>query len=73
MGQDKFTPDEWNNLVDKVRGISDRIPEGDMGLIWNAYQRIQQVNTVQPCSCPGSARYWVEAINVIRNYILDHL
>ncbi len=73
MIQDKFTPEEWNNLVDKVRAISDRIPEAEMGLIWNSYQRIAQVNTVQPCGCPSAAKYWVEAINVIRNYILDHI
>jgi len=73
MPQDKFTPEEWNNLVEKVRGITDRIPEAEMGLIWNSYQRIAQVNTVQPCGCPSAAKYWVEAINVIRNYILDHI
>lgn len=73
MPQDKFTPEEWNNLVEKVRQITDRIPEAEMGLIWNSYQRIAQVNTVQPCGCPSAAKYWVEAINVIRNYILDHI
>ena len=73
MPQDKFTPEEWNNLVEKVRAITDRIPEAEMGLIWNSYQRIAQVNTVQPCGCPSAAKYWVEAINVIRNYILDHI
>jgi hypothetical protein len=71
--QDKFTPEEWNNLVEKVKGITHHIPEKEMGLIWNAYQRIAQVNTVQPCGCPSAARYWIEAINVIRNYILDHI
>lgn len=73
MGQDKFTQDEWNNLVEKVNKITNHIPEHEMGLIWDAYKRIAQVNTVQPCGCPSAARYWVEAINVIRNYILDHL
>ena len=73
MTQDKFTHEEWYNLVEKVRGISDRIPEHEMGLIWNAFQRIEGVNTPQPCSCPSAAKYWIEAINVIRNYILNHL
>jgi len=73
MSQDKFTPEEWTNLVEKVRSITHHIPEGDMGLIWNAYQRIAQVNTTQPCGCPSAAKYWIEAINVIRNYILEHI
>ena len=73
MIQDKFTQDEWNNLVEKVNKITNHIPEHEMGLIWDAYKRIAQVNTVQPCGCPGTAKYWVEAINVIRNYILDHI
>jgi hypothetical protein len=73
MAQDKFTQDEWNNLVQKVNKITNHIPEHEMGLIWDAYKRIAQVNTVQPCGCPSAARYWVEAINVIRNYILDHI
>jgi hypothetical protein len=73
MVQDKFTPEEWTNLIEKVRAITHHIPEGDMGLIWNAYQRIQGVNTTQPCGCPSAAKYWIEAMNVIRNYILEHL
>lgn len=73
MGQDKFTPEEWTNLVEKVKSITHHIPENQMGLIWNAYQRIQGVNTTQPCGCPSAAKYWIEAINVIRNYILDHI
>jgi hypothetical protein len=71
--QDKFTPTEWNNLVEKVNKITHHIPENEMGLIWNAYQRIQQVNTPQPCGCASAAKYWRQAVDVIRNYILEHL
>lgn len=72
MIQDKFTHEEWYNLVEKVRRITDRIPEHEMGLIWNAYQRIAQVNIVQPCGCPSAAKYWKEAVDVIRDYIVKH-
>jgi hypothetical protein len=70
--QDKFTAEEWNNLKGVMNGIVHHIPEQYMGLIWNSYQRIQQVNTTQPCGCPSAAKYWIEAVNVIRDYISKH-
>jgi hypothetical protein len=71
MTQDKFTLEEWNNLVEKVNKITQTndIPENQMGLIWNAYQRIEGVNTRQPCKCLSHAKYWIEAINVINDFI----
>ena len=69
MSQDIFTPEEYTNLKNVMGSITHHIPENQMGLVWNAYQRIEKVNTMQPCGCPGAAKYWVEAVNVIRNYI----
>jgi hypothetical protein len=69
MIQEIFTPTEWNNLKGVMGTITHHIPENQMGLIWNAYQRIAKVNIVQPCSCPGSARYWREAVDTINSYI----
>jgi hypothetical protein len=71
MGQTIFTPEEWSNLKGVMGTITHHIPENQMGLVWNSYQRIQKVNTPQPCSCPGSAKHWVEAVNVINNFIKE--
>lgn len=69
MNQEIFTPEEYTNLKNVMGTITHHIPENQMGLIWNSFQRIQKVNTPQPCGCPGSAKYWVEAVNVINDYI----
>ena len=64
-----FTQEEYTNLKNVMRSITHHIPEQHMGLVWNAYQRIEKVNTQQPCGCPSAAKYWVQAVNVINNYI----
>ena len=71
MNQDIFTPEEYTNLKNVMRTITHHIPENQMGLIWNAYQRIAKVNTPQPCGCPGTAKYWREAVEVIQNFITN--
>ena len=69
--QDIFTPDEWSNLKNVMSSIHHHIPEQHMNLVWSSYQRIEKVNTVQPCSCGGSAKYWITAVNTINNFIKE--
>lgn len=69
MNQEIFTPEEWTNLKDVMKSIVHHIPENQMQLVWNAYQRIAKVNTVMPCDCPGLRKYWIEAVNVINDFI----
>lgn len=71
MNQEIFTAEEYTNLKNVMGTITHHIPEEHMGLVWNAYQRIQKVNTPQPCGCPGTARYWREAVEVIQNFITN--
>jgi len=67
--QEIFTPEEWTNLKNVMGSIHHNIPEHQMGNVWNWYKRISGVNTSQPCACQSSAKYWIEAVNVIRNFI----
>jgi hypothetical protein len=69
--QEIFAPEEWTHLKNVMSSIHHHIPEHQMGLVWNSYQRIARVNTVQPCGCPGTAKYWVEAVNTINNFIKE--
>jgi hypothetical protein len=71
MIQTIFTQEEYTNLKNVMSTITHHIPENQMGLVWNAFQRIQGVNTPQPCGCPGSAKHWIEAVNVINNFIKE--
>lgn len=71
MTQDIFTPEEFTNLKSVMASIHHNIPEQYMGLVWNSYQRIQKTNAKQPCSCQSTAKYWIEAVNVIRNFIKE--
>jgi hypothetical protein len=67
--QELFTPTEWSELKDVMNSIRDRIPEHQMNRVWNSYQRISKDNAHMPCSCPSAAKYWINAVNVINDYI----
>lgn len=72
MAQELFTPEEWTNLKLVSNSIHHNIPESVLGVVWNAYQRIENTNEKQPCSCQSTAKYWIKAVEVIRNYIKEH-
>lgn len=69
--QDIFQPQEWTELKNVMSSIHHHIPESEMGRVWNSYQRITKTNSPQPCSCQSSAKYWIEAVNVINNFIKE--
>lgn len=69
--QDIFTPEEWTEVKNVMSQIHHRIPENQMGNVWNWFQRISKTNSPQPCSCQSSAKYWIEAVNVINNFIKE--
>ena len=69
--QDIFTPEEWTHLKNVMSSIHHHIPEQHMGPVWNWYQRINKTNIIQPCACQSSAKYWVEAVNTINNFIKE--
>jgi hypothetical protein len=69
--QEIFTPEEWTHLKEVMSSIHHFIPDNHMGLVWNSYQRIAKVNTSQPCGCASAAKYWVEAVNTINNFIKE--
>ena len=71
MAQDIFTPEEWTNLQLVMNSIHHNIPESVVGVVWNAYQRIEKTNEKQPCSCQSTAKYWIKAVEVIRNFISE--
>lgn len=67
--QEIFTPQEWTDIKNIMASIGHFIPEAHMGSVWNWYQRIGKHNQPQPCSCQSSARYWIEAVNTVNNFI----
>ena len=67
--QELFNPTEWTELKDVMKSIHDRIPDNQMGRVWNSYQRISKDNSHQPCGCPSAAKYWITAVNVINDFI----
>lgn len=71
MAQDIFTPEEFTDLKMVMNSIHHHIPENVAGKVWNWYQRIGKHNDKQPCSCASTAKYWIEAVKVIRNFITE--
>lgn len=70
---DIFTPSEWTHLKEVMSSIHHHIPEQHMHLVWNSYQKIGKHNRPQPCSCQSSAKYWIEAVNTINNFIKEQV
>ena len=70
---DIFTPEEWTNLKNVMSSIHHHIPENHMGSIWNWFQKIGKHNRPRPCSCQSSAKYWIEAVNTINNFIKEQV
>lgn len=70
---DIFTPEEWTNLKNVMSSIHHHIPENHMGSVWNWFQKIGKHNRPQPCSCQSSAKYWIEAVNTINNFIKEQV
>ena len=39
-------------------------------IIWHYYKRINPQGGNEPCACGSTQKYWQEAMNAIRSYIL---
>lgn len=69
---DKFLPlteVEYNELVDKLKEVTNYLPENLMSYVWNLYKRIENTNEPQPCGCASAGGHWKKAVEVLRNYI----
>jgi hypothetical protein len=64
-----FSPQEWNDLKDFMKGLGSYLPNDKTNYIWDSYRRITKSTEKQPCSCPSSGKLWARAIKEIEAYI----
>jgi hypothetical protein len=74
MSEEKYHPltsEEYINLRTTMETIGVRLPENKMGEVWHSYNRLRGVNEKQPCGCQSAAKYWVDAVNYINNWLKE--
>ena len=69
--QDKFTEEEYQFIVDTLKGITTHIPKDDnfLNWLWASYMKVTERNEPRPCSCASSGGHWVKAVDTLRAYI----
>jgi len=65
-----YTDSELEELKKVVDDITTHIPKDKASYIWNNYNKIQGSNETQPCMCPSSAKYWGNALRVVKAYVV---
>ena len=74
-----LTEGEYNELFPIADGIiqSNGFPYGSSNgevnqrrIIWHYYKRIVPTAGNEPCACGSTQKYWQEAMDAIRSYIL---
>lgn len=66
-----FEEKELEELKEFMDSLGANLPENKMGMVWNAYKKIAKSQEAQPCSCQSAARLWINALNVIKNYLTE--
>lgn len=69
---DKFLPlseGEYNELVDKLKEVTNYLPEHLMSYVWSTYKRLANSNEPQPCGCASAGVHWKKAVDVLKDYI----
>ena len=69
MIDNKFTNDEFKELVTILTSITTHIPEDKAQYVWHNYRVISGSNENTPCQCGSSAGLWRKAVDTIREYI----
>lgn len=64
-----FTDEEVSEMKLFIDTQGLYLPEHMMGKVWSWYKRIANSSEAQPCSCQSAAGLWINALNVIKNFI----
>ena len=72
MEQNKFTNEEFKEMVEFLSTITSHIPENKAGYVWHNYKLISGDNSNQPCTCGSAANHWRKAIDTMRNYVKEN-
>jgi hypothetical protein len=70
--QDKFTEEEFIEMVNFLKDVKDYLPENKVGYVWNSYKIISGDTSNQPCTCGSAAGHWKRAIDTMRTYVKDN-
>ncbi len=57
-----FTKEEFQQLKEMVREVTNFIPKHHMNLVWESYKRITKSKEPTPCTCKSSAKNSLRAL-----------
>lgn len=71
---DKYKPlsqDEFIGLRDFVTSLGSYLPENKATYVWSMYNRLNNTNEPQPCTCASSGKLWKRAIDFLLQWVND--
>ena len=75
MGRKKkidFSPlleNEWEEALNIVKVVKDRIPTNLAGTVWYLHLKISNTKEPQPCMCGSSGKHWLRAFTTIKEFV----
>lgn len=64
-----YTEQEYLELKETFKQVTNYLPDPLIGWAWNNYKRISGSNEPQPCACGSSAALWKKAVDTIREFV----
>ena len=64
-----FTKEEFEQLKEVVREVTNFIPKHHMNTVWESYKRITKSKEPTPCTCKSSAKHWGNAFRIVKIFV----
>jgi len=71
MNYEPLTEQEFVELKNRISNIKSFLPDGEMGYVWQTYNKVRNSEERQPCSCRSSAGKWKGAVDTLQNFVKE--
>lgn len=63
----------YKEMYDIVNPIRTELPNDGhrLGIVWNNFKAITGRTDAQPCGCKSTVKYWAEAVDTLKNFIIN--
>ena len=71
MNYEPLTEQEFVELKNRISNIKSFLPDGEMGYVWQTYNKVRNSEERQPCGCKSSAGKWKGAVDTLQNFVKE--
>ena len=68
-----LTIEEFDELNRFITDLGAYIPENKVGYVWGMYNKLNETNEPQPCTCASAAGHWRRAVNYLHTFVKDRV